>query len=205
MDSLKELENFEKNKYDSEKKRSHNNFDSFLKLTIPNKLKSFDDLESDFEKAKFSINKSLSYANFGVIRDIKLITHTSKNRNNTISALLQNLSIKAKDTVGLYSKKSLFYHDIPKSVGNISDIQTILEDIKKVNNVIKIVERLITKLGKSYEIQKYKVSTTISVGVSISYNKYDKYKQMLHDADKAMYLAKSKGGNCFEILAWVKK
>lgn len=131
IDSLSELDNFEKNKYESEKKRSHNNFKSFLNNTIPSKLKSFDDLEDDFEKAKFSINKSLSHANFGVIRDIKLITNSSKNRNDTISALLQSLLIKAKDTIGLYSKNSLFYHDVPKSVGNIADIQSILEEIKK--------------------------------------------------------------------------
>lgn len=131
LDSLKELENFERNKYESEKKRSHNNFDSFLRNTIPSKLQSFDDLENEFEKAKASINRSLSNANFGVIRDIKLITDSSTKRNDSIATLLQELSKKVQDTVGLYSSKSLFYIDVPKSVGNIDDIQRILEEIKK--------------------------------------------------------------------------
>lgn len=131
LDSLKELANFERNKYESEKKRSHNNFDSFLRNTIPSKLQSFDDLENEFEKAKVSINKNLSNANFEVIRDIKLITDSSKKRNDSIATLLQDLSKKVQDTVGLYSSKSLFYLDVPKSVGNIDDIQRILEEIKK--------------------------------------------------------------------------
>ena len=131
IDSLSELSNFEKNKYESEKKRSHNNFDSFLRNTIPSKLQSFEDLESEFEKAKVSINRSLSNADFGVIRDIKLVTDMSKERSDSITALLQTLSKKVKDTVGLYSNKSLFYFDVSKSVGNIDDIQNILEEIKK--------------------------------------------------------------------------
>lgn len=130
-EGLQELENFEKNKYDGEKKRSHNNFDSFLRNTIPSKLQSFDDLESDFEKAKAAINKGLAGADFGVIKDIKLVTDHSKKRTDSISGLLQDLAKKVQDTVGLYSSKSLFYHDISKSVGNIGDIQEILEDIKK--------------------------------------------------------------------------
>jgi len=131
MDSLKELRDFEKNKYESEKKRSHNNFDSFLRNTIPSKLQSFDDLENEFEKAKVSINESLSHADFGVIKNIRLTTGSSKDRNDSISSLLQSLSKKVNDTVGLYSNKSLFYLDVSKSVGNIDDIQSILESIKK--------------------------------------------------------------------------
>lgn len=131
MDSLNELSDFEKHKYESEKKRSHNSFDLFLRNTIPGKLQSFEDLENEFEKAKSSINRSLSNADFGVIREIKLITDSSKNRNDSIAALLQELSKKVNDTIGLYSNKSLFYHDVSRSVGNIDDIQRILEEIKK--------------------------------------------------------------------------
>uniref|UniRef100_UPI0025F4E05D hypothetical protein n=1 Tax=Sulfurimonas sp. TaxID=2022749 RepID=UPI0025F4E05D len=131
MDSLGELENFEKNKYESIKKQNHNDFSTFLRSTIPGKLQSFDDLESRFEKAKSSMNKTLSHADFGVIKEIRLITDSSKARNNSIASLLQDLSKKTKDTVNLYSSKSLFYQDIPKSVENIRDIQDILEEIKK--------------------------------------------------------------------------
>lgn len=131
LDSLSELENFEKNKYESEKKRNHNNFKSFLQNTIPGKLQSFDDLENEFEKARTSINRNLSNADFGVIRGISLTTDSSKNRNDSIKSLLDTLSNKVRDTIGLYSNKSLFYHDVPKSVGNIEDIQSILEEIKK--------------------------------------------------------------------------
>lgn len=131
LESLDELDKFEKNKYDSEKKRRHNNFDTFLKNTIPSKLQSFDDLEMDFEKAKNSINKNLAKADFKVIKDIRLDTNNSKKANDSIASLMQMLSLKVSDTVKLYSKESLFYYDVPKSVDNINDIQQILEDIKQ--------------------------------------------------------------------------
>lgn len=131
LDSLDELDKFEKNKYESEKKRRHNNFDTFLKNTIPSKLQSFDDLEHDFEKAKNSINKSLGNANFGVIKNIRLDTESSKKRSDTIASLMQQLSSKVTDTVKLYSNKSLFYYDVPRSVDNINDIQEILDLIKE--------------------------------------------------------------------------
>lgn len=88
-------------------------------------------MESKFEKAKASINRTLAHADFGVIKDIRLVTDTSKSRNNSIGSLLQELSKKARDTVNLYSNKSLFYQDVPKSVENIRDIQDTLEEIKK--------------------------------------------------------------------------
>ncbi|MBN2782175.1 MAG: ATP-binding protein, partial [Campylobacterales bacterium] len=131
LDSLSELDSFEKNKYESEKKRAHNNFDSFLRNTIPSKLQSFDDLENEFEKAKNSINKSLSNADFGVIKEIRLVMDSLKNKNDSIASLLQELSKKVRDTTNLYSNKSLFYFDVAKSVGNIEDIKNILEEVKK--------------------------------------------------------------------------
>jgi len=130
IESLEELANFEKNKYDSEKKRRHNNFDTFLKNTIPSKLQSFDDLEMDFEKAKNSINKSLANADFGVIKNIRLDTGNSEKRADNIASLMKQLSLKTNDTINLYSKNSLFYYDVPKSVDNIKDIESILEEIK---------------------------------------------------------------------------
>ena len=132
IDSLNELNNFEKNKYNSEKRRSHNNFDTFLRNTIPGKLQSFNDLENEFIKATKSINKSLAHADFSVIKDIRLDVDVSKSRNDSIASLLQELATKVKDTVGLYSSSnSLFYHDITKSIKNIEDIQIILSEIKK--------------------------------------------------------------------------
>ncbi len=163
LDSLTELENFEKNKYESEKKRNHNSFDNFLRVSIPGKLQSFDDLENEFEKAKSSINRSLSHANFGVIRDINLITDTSKGRNDSITALLQELSKKVNDTIGLYSNKSLFYHDVPKSVGNIEDIQSILEEIKKKgsNGPINLFDTI--DLSMSYVENGKKVENKLNI------------------------------------------
>ncbi len=150
IESLDELENFEKNKYESEKKRRHNDFKTFLTNTVPTKLQSFDDLEIDFEKAKSSINKSLSNADFGVIRDIRLETDFSKKRNDSIAKLMQLLSVKVSDTVKLYAQDSLFYFDVSKSVDNINEIQHILEEIKQKasNGMINLFDTI--DLGISY-------------------------------------------------------
>lgn len=150
LESLDELENFEKNKYNSEKKRRHNDFKTFLTNTVPTKLQSFDDLEIDFERAKNAINKSLSNADFGVIRDIRLETDFSKKRNDSIAQLMQLLSLKVSDTVKLYAQDSLFYFDISKSVDNISEIQHILEEIKQKasNGMINLFDTI--DLGISY-------------------------------------------------------
>ena len=150
LDGLTELESFEKNKYQSEKKRNHNNFKAFLSGTIPGKLRSLNDLENEFEKAKASINRNLSHADFGVIKDIKLVTDSSKNRNDSIKSLLDSLAKKVQDTIGLYSNDSLFYHDIPKSVGNIADIESILQEIKKKasSNSINLLDTI--DLSMSY-------------------------------------------------------
>lgn len=173
IESLNELDNFEKNKYESEKKRRHNNFDTFLKNTIPSKIQSFDDLEMDFEKAKNSINKSLSNADFGVIKNIRLNTDSSKKRNDSISYLMRQLNLKAKDTTMLYAKNSLFYFDITKSVDNISDIQSILEEIKQKssNGMINLFDTIdltisYTENGKNIE-NKHNIKDDSSSGGNI--------------------------------------
>lgn len=173
IESLNELDNFEKNKYESEKKRRHNNFDTFLKNTIPSKIQSFDDLEIDFERAKNSINKSLSNADFGVIKNIRLNTDSSKKRNDSIAYLMRQLNLKAKDTTMLYSKNSLFYFDITKSVDNISDIQSILEEIKQrgssgMINLFDTIDLTIsyTENGKNIE-NKHNIKDDSSSGGNI--------------------------------------
>ncbi|KIM06226.1 MAG: hypothetical protein KU38_13550 [Sulfurovum sp. FS08-3] len=151
IESLEELESFENNKYESEKKRRHNDFKTFLTNTIPTKLQSFDDLENDFKKAQNSINKSLLNADFGVIRDIRLeITEFSKKRKDSIAFLIEQLSIKVQDTTKLYAQNSLFYFDISKSVDNINSIQNILEEIKQkaANGMINLFDTI--DLGISY-------------------------------------------------------
>ena len=163
LEGLSELESFERNKYQSEKKRNHNNFKAFLSGTIPGKLRSLNDLENEFNKAKESINRNLSHADFGVIKDIKLVTDSSKNRNDSIKSLLDSLSKKVQDTIGLYSNDSLFYHDIPKSVGNIADIESILQDIKKKasSNSINLLDTI--DLSMSYIENGKKVENKLNI------------------------------------------
>jgi hypothetical protein len=131
IESLNELEDFKLNKYESQKKRSHREFNLFLKNTLPQKLTNFGNLENEFLEVVDKINKNLKKANFGVVRDISLQTNENATHKDSIGKLFEKLSIKIKDSANLYSKNSLFFHDVPRSVKNIEEIIDILSDIKK--------------------------------------------------------------------------
>lgn len=131
LEALDELEDFKSNKYESQKKRSHRNFSHFLKDTLPQKLLNFGNLENEFLELVDKINKNLKLANFGVVKDIKLQTKQSTTHKDSIAKLFESLSSNISDSINLYSKKSLFYQDIPRSVKNIENIIEILGQIKK--------------------------------------------------------------------------
>lgn len=130
-ESLKELEDFKLNKFESQKQRSHSEFKHFLKNTLPQKLTNFSNLENEFLEIVDKINKNLKKANFGVIKDINLQTKENAKNKDSIGKLFEKLRLKINDSANLYSKNSLFYHDISHSVKNIEEIIDILLDIKK--------------------------------------------------------------------------
>lgn len=131
IDALNELEDFKSNKYESQKKRSNREFNLFLNNTLPQKLTNFGNLENEFLEIVDKVNKNLQNANFGVVRDISLETKTNSAHKDSVGKLFENLGSKIKDSANLYSKDSLFFHDIPKSVKNIEEIIDILGEIKK--------------------------------------------------------------------------
>jgi hypothetical protein len=131
IESLNELEDFKLNKYESQKKRSHREFNLFLKNTLPQKLTNFGNLENEFLEVVAKINKNLKKADFGVVRDISLQTNENATHRDSIGKLFEKLSVKIKDSANLYSKNSLFFHDVPRSIKNIEEIIDILSDIKK--------------------------------------------------------------------------
>lgn len=86
---------------------------------------------------------------------------------------MRQLNLKAKDTTMLYSKNSLFYFDITKSVDNISDIQSILEEIKQrgssgMINLFDTIDLTIsyTENGKNIE-NKHNIKDDSSSGGNI--------------------------------------
>jgi len=132
VDSLDELQDFKINKYQSQKKRSHANFNAFLTNTIKQKIINFDNLENDFLKEIEKINRNLKKADFEVIKDISLNVKQNTTQKDSMSSLFSKLSEKIRDSVSLYTENSgLFYQDIPKSVSNIESIVEVLGEIKK--------------------------------------------------------------------------
>lgn len=60
--------------------------------------------------------------------------------------------------------------------------------------------RIIAELAKPFAITGRTIVTRVSAGIAFS-NRYTDERQLLRDADAAMYGAKARGGGCYEIAA----
>ncbi|HEX4797480.1 MAG TPA: EAL domain-containing protein [Humisphaera sp.] len=69
----------------------------------------------------------------------------------------------------------------------------LAEDLKDVNDVGALGQRLLEILARSYEVLGHAITTTASIGITTSALDYKSADEMLRDADTAMYHAKSSG------------
>lgn len=68
----------------------------------------------------------------------------------------------------------------------------LLEEIDRLEEVIKVVERIRAKLSLPFNLEKEKVFTSASIGITLSTIGYERPEDLLRDADVAMYQAKEK-------------
>ena len=68
-----------------------------------------------------------------------------------------------------------------------------------IDEVIRIAERLQTRISEPFKIDNYEVFTTASIGIIISGNVPRRAEDFLRDADAAMYRAKESGKARYEI------
>lgn len=71
----------------------------------------------------------------------------------------------------------------------------IIYDFQEEKNIIKIAKRIITNIGKPYKIENNIVEITVSIGVSIYPYNAVTVKELMKQADIAMYNAKNSGKN----------
>jgi len=74
----------------------------------------------------------------------------------------------------------------------------ILNRIKKTENVIDVVEKIVSSFEKPFELSGFQVSTTVSIGVCLYPNDGMDVDSLMKAADAAMYKAKDAGRNTFE-------
>ncbi|MFZ5911170.1 MAG: diguanylate cyclase domain-containing protein [Chloroflexota bacterium] len=76
------------------------------------------------------------------------------------------------------------------------EFAVLLQNISSQEDALHATERLLAMISKPVSLKENKVQTTASIGISI-YPEHGTQESLLASADQAMYLAKSKGKNCY--------
>jgi len=79
------------------------------------------------------------------------------------------------------------------------EFAVLLENITELKDAIDVTERIHKKLTAPLMVQGHEVYTSVSIGVALGSERYDRPEQVLRDADIAMYQAKARGNACYEI------
>jgi diguanylate cyclase (GGDEF)-like protein len=79
------------------------------------------------------------------------------------------------------------------------EFTVLMEDIKDVDDVIHICERLQQELTLPFSIGSQEAFTSVSIGIALSTTNYERSEDLLRDADTAMYRAKALGKARYEI------
>jgi diguanylate cyclase (GGDEF)-like protein len=75
----------------------------------------------------------------------------------------------------------------------------LLEEIKNIQEVIIVAERILAQLKQPFIFNNYQITTGSSIGITLSTFNYQNSEDVLRDADAAMYQAKAKGKGCYVV------
>ena len=88
--------------------------------------------------------------------------------------------------------------DIVSRLGG-DEFAILLEDIHAVDAVAQVAQRVIEALSEPMRVGGKELFTSASVGIALSHERYASAEELLRDADVAMYRAKAKGRQRFEL------
>lgn len=74
----------------------------------------------------------------------------------------------------------------------------ILNGLQELEDVISIVEKIVTSFEEPFNLSNYEVNSTVSAGVCLYPNDGDDVDSLMKAADAAMYKAKEQGRNTYE-------
>ncbi|PZO38316.1 MAG: two-component system response regulator [Pseudanabaena frigida] len=77
----------------------------------------------------------------------------------------------------------------------------LLEEVQDINDVIEVVQRIQETLKVPILVDNHEIFISTSIGVALNSNNYTQPDELLRDADTAMYRAKEKGRERYEIFA----
>ena len=119
-----------------------------------------------------------------------------KTINDTLGHSAGDLILK---TIASKLTESLRNEDIIGRIGG-DEFAVLLVDVNDIDEINIIVTKIINLFKKPVLIKEKKIFSTMSIGVSFSNeNKVDTYKNLLKEADIAMYEAKKNGKGHFRL------
>ncbi len=75
----------------------------------------------------------------------------------------------------------------------------LLEELKNLEDAIKVAERIHNQLSLPFKLNSHEIFPNTSIGITLSTMGYDQPKEILRDADTAMYRAKTLGKGRYEV------
>jgi len=117
-----------------------------------------------------------------------------KNINDTLGHDVGDLLLKE---VAERFKTCIRRHDIVARLGG-DEFTLLLTQTKFPQNSVIVSERIIDALKPAFEIGKFKINTTPSIGIAIYPDNGVTAKDLLKNADTAMYCAKEDGKNNYK-------
>jgi diguanylate cyclase (GGDEF)-like protein/PAS domain S-box-containing protein len=75
----------------------------------------------------------------------------------------------------------------------------VCEDIGEIEDAARIAERIAEALSRSFDLSEDEVILSTSIGIALSSTHQDAPEDLLRDADSAMYRAKERGRNRYEV------
>lgn len=75
----------------------------------------------------------------------------------------------------------------------------LLDDLKSLDEAITVVERILSSFHAPFQIKTHEVLCSTSIGVMFCADEVTTPQQILHNADLAMYNAKSDGKGCYTL------
>jgi diguanylate cyclase (GGDEF)-like protein len=96
-------------------------------------------------------------------------------------------SLRAGDTVARHDSA----HTLARLGGD--EFTILLEGVSDAAEATAVADRLQSALAQPFELQGREVCTSVSIGLVMSADRYERAEDMVRDADTAMYRAKAKG------------
>lgn len=75
----------------------------------------------------------------------------------------------------------------------------LLKNIKSLEDVLDVTKRVQKQLSNAESIKQLEISCSVSIGIALGSDRYDRPEQILRDADIAMYQAKTYGNGRYEL------